>query len=230
MTAWSDSRKWWMDVLKSVVTAVIGFGIAYLLLDRLQEAKNESRAVCLADVERQRSLRDEFRRTGFAYVSATEEAYNELYRWRDEQPTQPIKHWWGSAYDDFFISIQNLEKYTVVKPEIKKDVSHIKYTIEEIYNFIDRRLIDRRLDAISGFYDWNWNPEALNSKLQNPIYLRALAPISRGILREQQVEVNKFARELRTQIDLIADKIDSALAMGATDVCKKLRMLRSEQR
>src|SRR5690242_6972561 len=97
---WSDAQKWWMDVLKSAVTAVIGFGIAYALLDRLEQRRSERQAVCSAAIVDLRQRKDKIWNAARAYQDASKAVLNELLRWRDEQPTQPIVRWQTTAQSD----------------------------------------------------------------------------------------------------------------------------------
>ena len=59
---WSDELKWGMDLVKTLLSAVLGFYITYHLLDILQLRRTEERAVCAAAVTRMHRALEEFER------------------------------------------------------------------------------------------------------------------------------------------------------------------------
>ena len=143
--SWSDWFKWWMDVLKTLLTAVLGFGLAYFLLDNLQQRRTEERAVCAAAVTRMQRGLEEFERAAYAYRQATDGVFKELYRWRDEQPTEPIRQFWGPAYSDLKAALENLRRRFHTSGPLQSGIQNVEQAMKSAYYLLDP-LIDNRLD------------------------------------------------------------------------------------
>lgn len=94
-TPWSDWQKWWMDIAKTVVGAFLGFAIAFTVFDWFEQDRAERRALCVQKVDRMYRTLAGLQTAGSNYRTAAHNTLIELYRWRDEQPTEPMRRWWG---------------------------------------------------------------------------------------------------------------------------------------
>jgi hypothetical protein len=218
---WSDARKWWMDVLKSVLTAIVGFWIAYTLLDRLQESRTEKRARCSAAIVEVQQIKNDVWRVTDAFLNATYAVIEELPRWRDEQPTQPLVAW-ETAMNNLINTVTAVGLRLPYNKEEALDV-HVQALVKnagKIHHVIRNDLINRKLNAIDAYYA-KFTGTAEQRKV-DPEYVRVLAPISN---KEVSTAVDKLGRtfdDLREASYGLSTEIDKFLNLGSSTVCERI--------
>lgn len=209
---WSDQKSWWMDLLKWSITLTLGFAVTFFIFDTMSQRRLEIRAVCDAKVSRMQRTVERFRDTSYTYPYAAEEAFIELYRWRDEQPTDPLRHYWGSAHDDLAVSLEEVELLFGDIVDVRARMEHLRKAMLDGFAILDKDLIDPRLDRIAALY--RDSRTSLGEEIENRV-----APISRIELdgfRSEHAEAADRFRQARNQLLL---SLEGALDRPAGDLC-----------
>lgn len=201
---WSDWFKWWMDVTKSLLTTVLGFGLAYFLLDNLQQQRIEERAVCAAAVARMDRALQTFEQAAINYRDATDNAFLELYRWRDEQPTEPIRRFWGPAHSDLRAALESVRRRF---PEsVKAGIQDTEQAMQAAYELLDP-LYDGRLDDIEEAY----------AKVRNAA---AIPPLSRPEIDMHRATHQENLTNLDRAREAVVQSAETILAEPASALCR----------
>jgi hypothetical protein len=79
-TQWTDPKKWWMDLLKSVVTFAVGVVLTLLIVNRLDESRLERRFQSQLGHNLKVQAADAFRLATLEYSDAAQDAYFEMAR------------------------------------------------------------------------------------------------------------------------------------------------------
>src|SRR5262245_21618037 len=170
---WSEWHKWWMDVIKWFVGTVAGFGLSFWVFNDFEQGRSEVRAVCVSRMDGLRQALVQFNSAASAYRAASWDAFIELYRWRSEQPTEPIQLWWRAwpTADAALWSLETASPNNVAK-EVAKDLDQFRSSNSEFFEIIRSSLINPRLDVIETLYKTKKQPTAEQR-------WEALKPISR---------------------------------------------------
>jgi hypothetical protein len=77
---WSDSKKWWMDLLKTVVAYGIVAVLTLLIINRFDERRLENRFQSQLEHNLRVQASDSFRQATLEYHDAAQDAYLEMAR------------------------------------------------------------------------------------------------------------------------------------------------------
>ena len=219
---WSDFRSWWMDLLKWSLTFAVGFAISYLIIDNLEQHRSEERALCAATVTRMQRATEMFDQSSFAYVRSAKAVFLELYRWRDEQPTEPIQHYWGPAYNELLVSLENLNRRFHHFEGIDDDIQSVTEGMDRVFGVIDP-LIDRRLDRIEDFYRSKTEVSRQGTThllRQEPIeWTAAINPIPRRELQLVRARYEAEVEGLRDARGRLMEAVERILNKPASELC-----------
>ncbi len=99
---WSDSGKWWMDLLKSAIIFCVATIVAICIVADIED-KREVRRVKESTLLtlRQQTVPD-FVKAAVHYETASYIAYTELYQWVGVEPTQAMRAY-ESVHDGYLL-------------------------------------------------------------------------------------------------------------------------------
>lgn len=218
MTAkpWSEWRKWWMDVIKWFVGTVAGFGLTFWVFNHFEQRRSEDRAVCVSRMDGLRQAVVQFNSAASAYRAASWDAFIELYRWRSEQPTEPIQSWWR-AWPTVESALWSLEtaypKEAKDYPKVAKDLHQFQSRNNQFFQIVRSSLINPRLDAIEALYKREKEPTAEER-------WEALKPISRTELTNKRATLEKLLNEMDWAQKSAAATVRAALLKPASSFCE----------
>jgi hypothetical protein len=152
----------------------------------------------------------QFNNAASAYRGASWDAFIELYRWRDEQPTNPIRSWW-TAFPPVDAALRGLES---VYPDVVKETSEFRDRNSAFFGLVRNSLINPRLDKIEKIYSTDTEPTAKERR-------QALQPIPRAQLDEQRPMLEKLLKEMDEAQTSAASKVTAALSKPASTFCKQ---------
>jgi hypothetical protein len=215
---WSDWFGWWMDVAKSLLTAVLGFGLAYFLLDNLQQQRNEERAVCSTAVARMDRALQTFEQAAINYRDATNNAFIELYRWRDEQPSEPIRRFWGPAHSDLRAALETVRRRFPIQKGVEDGIQETEQAMQEAYALLDP-LYDRRLDRIEKAYAQIRNERNVGKELDSA-YAAAILPLTRSEIDMHRSDHENNLGNLDRARGTVVQNAEKMLAVPASTLCR----------
>ena len=207
---WSPWRKWWMDVAKWFVGSLAGFLLSFFVFGYFEERRSEQRTQCASRVDSVRRALVGFEIAASAYRTATYNAFNELYRWRSDQPTDPIRNWWTVAYPSIDAALRNLD---TAYPKTRGETKTFRDLSQSVFSILDRDLIDPRLDDIERAY-------AASANLTDEQQRTALRPIPRYKLDNRKSEIETYSAQLEATQSKIAATIAAALSRPPSEFCK----------
>jgi hypothetical protein len=86
----------------------------------------------------------QFESAASAYRAAAHDAFIELYRWRSDQPTEPIRSWW-TAYPSIDAALRSVES---AYPAVVQETKYFRDQIDGFFEIVRKELINPRLDEI----------------------------------------------------------------------------------
>ena len=142
---WSETKKWWMDLLKWTVTFFVGALLSYCVVDRLEDQRLRERARADASFRLKLSSAQEFQRALVSYDVAAVSAYTDLYQWKGKLKTPAMVWYEREAYAGWIIALEDLEKRFASNTAIMQAVSDLRSANKKRHKIYDG-LVDYRLD------------------------------------------------------------------------------------
>ena len=144
-TAWSETKKWWMDLIKWTVTFFLGALLSYFIVDKLEDQRLQKRAKEDASFRLKLSSAQEFQRALASYDVAAVSAYTELYQWKGKLKTPAMEWYERQAYAGWIIAIEDIEKRFASDKSIQQAISELRSANKERHIIYDH-WVDHRLD------------------------------------------------------------------------------------
>lgn len=207
---WSERKKWIMDLLRSVVATILTFALAYSLFDRLEQGRAESRALCAQTVANMHRALAEFNGAASAYRRAADNTLIELYRWRDSQPTEPMRFFWGTGYSGLDSALRGV---SVAFTGLNDDVEKMREEMTELKRMLDDNLIDPRLDDIEIMYNQPLPPSPEKEWL-------TLRQIPRAKIHQYRPAITAALQNFEKLQRDIAQRASNELSKPSSEICK----------
>ncbi len=209
---WSPWRKWWMDVVKWFLVTGAGFGLTFGVFSHLEENRSEHRALCASRIDGVRRALVQFDSAASAYRAAANDAFIELYRWRTEQPTEPIRSWW-TAYPSIDAALRSVES---AYPAVFQETEYFRDQMDGFFDIVRNELINPRLDDIEKIYATGIDPTEEQRR-------QALKPISREELERRKPELMGLLKEMDKAQKSAASMVAAALSKPANTFCTQAK-------
>jgi len=199
-----------MDVVKWLLVTVAGFGLTFFGFSKLEERRWESRTLCASHIDGVRRALVQFESAASAYRAAAWDAFIELYGWRSEQPTQPIRSWW-TAYPSIDAALRSVES---AYPPVAQETEYFRDQMDGFFDIVRNELINPRLDDIETIYATNINPTEEQRR-------QAFKPISRAKLDGIRPKLEELRNEMDKAQKSAASMLAAALSKPASTFCEQ---------
>jgi len=161
---WSDRRKWWMDLLRSILSFTAIAVLTYAIVDGVQYRRDRERARLVEEGLTRREVLEQFRSSSLRYREAALDAFVDLYPlYRQAQlsterdaKSDAMLRYESVAYDDYLLSMEGLRDNFSSCGELGvllDDLKRVNDSRHEIYD----QLFDLKVD---GFITFEANPAA----------------------------------------------------------------------
>jgi hypothetical protein len=145
-TPWGEWTKWWMDLLKWVITFLLGAVLSFFVVDRLQEKRLKERAKADAMFRLRLDALQQFQRALATYDVAALSAYTDLYQWRGKTKTSSMEWYERQAYSGWLVAVDDLDKRFPTCESIQQKLAALRKANAERHRLYDR-WVDKRLDG-----------------------------------------------------------------------------------
>lgn len=147
MSAWSDRKKWWMDLLRSLLAFGATAVLAYFLTDRLRESRDEDVFLRRSHFEERSSALRDFGDRSIEYIGAGHLAFIDLYQWDECSPsTENMRTFMGSANIGREVAMAKLLRMFRDVKGLQEKIDAFGKASKAYWEVFDP-IWDRRLDA-----------------------------------------------------------------------------------
>ena len=143
---WSEWTSWSMDLLKWIITFLLGALLSYFVVDRLQETRLKERAKTDALFRLRLDAIQQFQRALATYDVAALSAYTDLYQWRGKTKTSSMEWYERQAYSGWLVALDDLAKRFPESVSVKKNLTALREANSKRHRLYDR-WVDVRLDG-----------------------------------------------------------------------------------
>jgi hypothetical protein len=111
---WSSARKWWMDLLKSVLSFTIIAALTYAIVDDFQYQRDRRRARLVERGLAKSAAIEQFRNASLRYREAALDAFVDLSALHkqpastDKRKSEAMLNYAGVAYDDYLVALERI--------------------------------------------------------------------------------------------------------------------------
>ena len=142
---WSDHKKWWMDLLKWVITSVFAVLGSYFVMDRLQDTKQDARNRADAAFRLEIASLQDFQSALATYEVAAVTAYTDLYQWRGKDKTAGMEWYERQAYAGLLLALADADNRFKTVAGLPDLLTSLRADIDRRHRLYDR-WVDLRLD------------------------------------------------------------------------------------
>jgi hypothetical protein len=161
-------------------------------------------------------LLEEFERASLAYQQATGGAFNELYRWRDEQHTEPIRRFRGTAFSDLQAASRNLDRQIPAVASLRLAIEAVEQAMHAAYQLLDP-LVNQRLDNIDLY--WRHSMSLTADSARSNARVQAARPLPRDTLDQLRPTHRTIIESLeRTRLSVV-EIGETFLRRPASELC-----------
>ena len=143
---WSELTKWSMDLLKWIITFLLGALLSYFVVDKLQETRLRERAKTDALFRLRLDTTQQFQRALATYDVAALSAYTDLYQWRGKAKTSSMEWYERQAYSGWLVAVDDLAKRFPENESVNKNLATLREANTKRHRLYDD-WVDVRLDG-----------------------------------------------------------------------------------
>lgn len=145
--AWSPGREWWMDLLKYVITFILGATATVLVLDRIEENRINKRTQIQATYQLRLNALNDFRLYTLAYNDAALDAYVDLYTWHDRNNKTPaMSKYEHEAQSNYRAAIDQVRDRFANIPDVIKLLTELDTNNQKRHERTYDQLVDSMID------------------------------------------------------------------------------------
>ena len=145
MNTWSDQKKWWMDLLRSMITFTIIAISSFFLIESYNNQRNDSRERSKVKLQYLEDIAEEFETASLTFFDSAYYAYIQKLGSKNDKsiteallPANQIQKFLGNDKERFTLVIARIELYF---PQLKPDTDNLKAVLVSLifnYGFEDK--------------------------------------------------------------------------------------------
>jgi len=130
MNIWSDQKKWWMGLLRSLITFTVVAIASFFLIESYNNRRNDSRERSKVKLQYLEDVVEEFETVSLTFFDSAYYAYIQKLGSKNDKsiteallPADQIQKFLGNDKERFTLAIARIELYF---PQLKRDTDNLK--------------------------------------------------------------------------------------------------------